>query len=96
MAITNPLARDLKKTQTYMENLSFDPTYEVLTRIPLTLNPVTSNLERPTAFQGNASFVLTYTSSNLTGVAMTIGGTTYNKTLTYDGSNNLTAVSVWT
>jgi len=54
---------------------------------PITLQPLA---------QTNPSFVLTYTGSNLTGVAMTIGSTTYNKTLSYDGSDNLTGVTVWT
>jgi len=46
------------------------------------------------ASKNNPSFVLSYTGSNLTGVAMTIGGSTYNKTLGYTG-DNLTSVSVW-
>ena len=93
--VTNPTARDLKKTQTYMENLSFDPTYEVLTRIPLTLNPVTNNLERPTAIQGNASMILTYDGDgNLTTLAKTVGATTYTKTFTWDGGR-LAGVSTW-
>lgn len=95
MGVTNPTARDLKKTQTYMENLSFDPTYEVLTRIPLTLNPVTNNLERPTAIQGNASMTLTYDGDgNLTILTKTVGGTTFTKTFTWTGGR-LTDISTW-
>ena len=45
--------------------------------------------------QTNPSFVLSYTGSNLTTVEMVISGTTYTKTLGYDGSDNLTTVSVW-
>ena len=45
--------------------------------------------------QNNPSYVLTYTSDELTGIAMTIGTTVYNRTLTWT-SNNLTAMSVWT
>jgi len=48
----------------------------------------------PTA-QTNASYVLTYTSDELTGIAMTIGTTVYNRTLTWT-SNSVTAISVWT
>ena len=48
----------------------------------------------PTA-QTNPSLVLTYDGSNqLTGIAMTISGTTYNRTLTWVGGV-CTAVSVW-
>lgn len=95
MAVQNPSARDTKKTTTYMENLSFDPTYEVLTRIPLTLNPVSNTLERSTAIQGNASIVLTYDADgNLTTLAKTVGATTYTKTFTWSGGN-LTNISTW-
>ena len=47
------------------------------------------------AKKNNPSYVLTYTSDELTGIAMTIGTTVYNRTLTWT-SNNLTAMSVWT
>ena len=43
----------------------------------------------------NPSLVLSYTGSNLTTIQKTIGVVTYTKTLSYDGSNNLTGVSVW-
>ena len=43
----------------------------------------------------NPSLALTYDGSNqLTGIAMTISGTTYNRTLTWVGGV-CTAVSVW-
>jgi len=43
----------------------------------------------------NPSFVLTYdVSDNLTQIDMTIGATTYRKTLGYTGQN-LTSVSTW-
>ena len=49
----------------------------------------------PTA-QTNPSLVLTYDGSNqLTGIALTISGTTYSRTLTWT-NNILTALSVWT
>lgn len=96
MTVTNPTARDIKKTTTYMENMSFDPAYEVLTRIPLTLNPISGSLERSTAIQGNASMTLTYDGDgNLITLAKTIGATTYSKTFTWVGSR-LTTVSTWT
>ena len=95
MAVTNLTARDIKKTTTYMENLSFDPVYEVLTRLPLTVNPVSNSLERPTAIQGNASYTLTYNPSGmLTTLVKTVDGTDYTKTFTWDG-DNLTGISTW-
>ena len=95
MAAVNPDARKLPKTTTYMENMSFDPSYEVLTRIPLTLNPVSGALERTTGIQGNSSATLSYDGSgNLTTLTKTIDGTTYTKTLTWDGGR-LTNISTW-
>jgi len=67
-------------------NIAVDPiTNEVLTQ-PGQLLPTAGH---------NASAVYTYTSSNLTKITKTINGTDYEKTFTYDGSNNLTASSVW-
>jgi YD repeat-containing protein len=95
MGVTNPSARDLKKTVTYMENMSFDPVYEVLTRIPLTQNPISGNLERTVAIQGNPSMTLTYDGSgNLTTLTKTIDATTYTKTFTWD-TGRLTEISEW-
>jgi YD repeat-containing protein len=95
MAVQNPTARDLKKSVTYMENLSFDPSYEVLTRIPLTLNPVSGSLERSTGIQGNPSYALTYDGDgNLATIAKTIGVTTYTKTFSWT-SGNLTGMTAW-
>ena len=95
MTAKNPTSRNLPKTTTYMENLSFDPTYEVLTRIPLTLNPVSNTLERSTAIQGNPSMTLAYDGNgNLTTLTKTIDGTTYTKTFTWD-AGRLTDISTW-
>jgi len=95
MTAKNPTHRNLPKTTTYMENLSFDPTYEVLTRIPLTLNPVSNTLERSTAIQGNPSMTLARDGSgNLTTLTKTIDGTTYTKTFTWD-AGRLTDISTW-
>jgi YD repeat-containing protein len=95
MGVKNPAARDIKKSQVYMENLSFDPAFEVLTRIPLTLNPVSGNLERTTAIQGNPSMTLTYDGSgNLTTLTKTIDGTTYTKVFTWAGGR-ITDISTW-
>lgn len=78
-----------------MENLSFDPVYEVLTRIPLTQNPISGNLERQIAIQGNPSMTLAYDASgNLTTLTKTIDATTYTKTFTWT-NGNLTAISAW-
>jgi len=77
-----------------MENLSFDPDHEVLTRIPITLNPVSGSLERKTGIQGNSSLVLSYTDGNLTTLEKTVGATTYTKTFTWT-ADELTAVSTW-
>lgn len=94
MAIANPSAKDSKKTLVHMENLSFDPTHEVLARIPLTINAVSGASERTTGIQGNSSLVLTYTGDNLTTLEKTVGATTYSKTFTWTG-DNLTGVSTW-
>ena len=94
MAVNNPSAKDAKQTLVAMENLSFDPTFEVLTRLPLTLNPVSGTLERSTDIQGNSSIVFTYTGDNLTKIEKTVGGTTYTKDLTWTGEN-LTGISAW-
>jgi hypothetical protein len=53
--------------------------------------------ENPAPTSGNnPSIVLSYdVNGNLTGVAKTIGTTTYNKTLTYNASNVLTNISSW-
>lgn len=46
--------------------------------------------------KNNGSLVLTYDGSDqITNIALTVGATTYNKTLTWV-SGNCTAVSVWT
>jgi hypothetical protein len=95
MAVKNPTHRNLPKTTTYMENLSFDPTYEVLTRIPLTLNPVSGTLERSTAIQGNPLMTLEFNGEGkLITLTKTIDGTTYTKTFTWDGGR-LTNISTW-
>lgn len=94
MAVKNPTHRKLTKTQMYMENMSFDPDYEVLARIPLTVNPVLNTLERATSIQGNGSLALSYTDGNLTQLDKTVGAVTYRKTFTWTGGN-LTAVSTW-
>ena len=95
MGVNNPDHRKLTKTQVYMENMSFDPTHEVLTRLPLTLNPISGSLERSVAIQGNPSMTLAYDGSgNLTTLTKTIGATTYTKTFTWD-AGRLTDISEW-
>jgi hypothetical protein len=95
MAVKNPDHRKLLKTPMYMENMSFDPDYEVLARIPLTLNPVTGNLERSSGIQGNPSMTLSYDGSgNLTTLTKTINAVTYTKTFTWD-AGVLTDISAW-
>ena len=46
------------------------------------------------ATKNNGSLALTYTGTNLTTIAKTIGGVTYNKTLSYTGAV-LDSVSAW-
>lgn len=95
MAAQNPDHRKLTKSVMYMENLSFDPVYEVLTRIPLTMNTVTGGLERQTSIQGNGSFALSYDGDgNLTTMDKVISGVTYRKTFTWT-AGKLTAISTW-
>ena len=43
----------------------------------------------------NASYVLSYTGSNLTTLQKVINGVTYQKVLSYDGSGNLISMTVW-
>jgi hypothetical protein len=43
----------------------------------------------------NGSFSYTYTSGNLTRIDWLIAGITYRRTLTYDGSDNLSTISAW-
>ena len=95
MTIHTASGKDAKQTLVAMENLSFDTSYEVLSRIPLTLNPVSGNLERPTGIQGNASITLAYdVDGNIETLTKTISGTSYEKTFTWtDGS--LTGISTW-
>jgi hypothetical protein len=60
-------------------------------------NPVpTEEQETPPtdASKNNPSFVFTYTAGDLTGIAMTIGATTYNRTLAYT-NGDLTSMTVW-
>jgi hypothetical protein len=78
-----------------MEHMSWDSIYEILTRLQLTQNPVSGNLERVTAIQGNPSLALTYNEGgNLTQIQKTIDGITYTKTFTWD-VDRLIAVSAW-
>jgi hypothetical protein len=95
MAVTNPTHRDIKKTQVYMEQMSWDDTFEVLTRLALTMNPVTNALERKTAIQGNASLAFTWNSDGtLATMTKTVGAASYRKTFTWtDG--NLTGITTW-
>ena len=62
-----------------------------------TVNLVTKIKETVTTdiTKNNGSFSYSYTGGNLTQIDWTIGGVTYRRTLTYDGSDNLTAMSVW-
>ena len=62
-----------------------------------TVNLVTKIKETvPTdSTQNNGSFSYSYTSGNLIRIDWTIGGVVYRRTLTYDGDDNLTAMSVW-
>ncbi len=95
MAIKNPTHDKLLKTPMYMENMSFDPTYEVLTRIPLTLNPVKGTLERSTSIQGNPTMTLAYDGGgNLITLTKTVDGTTYTKSFTWTGGRP-TDITPW-
>ena len=59
--------------------------------------PVEEQETDPTdSSKNNESFVLTFDGEDqLTNIAMTISGTTYNRTITWT-SNNPTAISAWT
>lgn len=57
--------------------------------------PVEEQEVPPTdAAKNNPSFVFTYTNGDLTGIAMTIGITTYNRALAYT-NGDLTSMTVW-
>lgn len=93
MATNTRSERNLNSMSDLM-NLSFDGEYNVHVVEPLTLNPVTGNLERTVAIQGDGSLKFTYTDGNVTKIEKTIGTKTYTKTLTWtDGV--CTAVSAW-
>ncbi len=47
--------------------------------------------------RNNPSFVFTRNASGyITSIVMTIGVTTFTKTITRDGSNYITGISIWT
>ena len=95
MPVTNPSHRDMKKSREYMEQMSWDDGFEVLTRLGLTMNPVSGSLERDTKIQGNSSLALTWNGDGtLASIVKTIGATSYTKTFTWT-SGNLTAISAW-
>lgn len=78
-----------------LQNTSFDREFGVFVYEPLTLNPVSGDLERSTTIQGNSSFTLSYDiNGNLETIEKVIGATTYTKTLGYS-SGNLVSVSTW-
>lgn len=85
-----------KDSEQTILNHSFDKDFNVLAVEGLVYNPITGTLDRKSEVQGNGSLVLTYDGSgNLETITKTIGTVSYVKTLTYDSSNNLTGVSVW-
>jgi hypothetical protein len=92
----------IKNSEQTVLNTSFDEDFGVLAVEGLVYNPTTCTIDRmvqpgqtlPTSGT-NPSLVLTYTGSNLTTIQKVISGVTYSKSLTYDGSGNLTGVSVW-
>jgi len=93
---------DTSNTEQWALNNSVDREFNVLAVEELVYNPVTGTMDRmvqpgatiPTSGT-NPSLVLSYDGSgNLTGIAKTIGTTTYTKTLTYVASV-LTGVSSW-
>ena len=50
----------------------------------------------PIDASSNASYVITWTGTNVTKITKTIDGVSYERTLSYDGSDNLTGITVWT
>jgi len=95
MVVVNPSHREMKKSREYMEQMSWNDKYEVLARLPLTINPVTDVAELSTAIQGNASFTLAYNGNgNLITLTKTIGAISYVKTFTWD-AGQLTDISTW-
>jgi hypothetical protein len=83
-------------------NDSFDRDFNVNAIEALVFNELTGNLDRmsqpgntlPTS-GNNPAIVLVYTGSLVTSIQKTIGATTYTKSLTYNGSSQLTNVSSW-
>jgi len=96
MAI-NTRERNLN-SQGDLANRSFDGEYDVHVVEPLTLNPVTGNLERTTTIQGNGSLVISNTDEVVAStktITKTIGATSYTKTLSYNAAGDVIAVSAW-
>jgi len=85
----------ISDTEQVLLNKSRDDEFDVLAVEGLSYNPVSGNLERVSDIQGNSSLELVYTGSVLTSIKKAVGGVTYTKTLTYDGSGVLTDVSEW-
>jgi hypothetical protein len=94
MGVANPNNRHNPNSPQQMQQMSFDPEFEVNTVELLSYNPIAQSLERVSAFQGNASKVFSYTDGQLTRIVKTIGSTNYTKDFTWtDG--NLTGISSW-
>jgi YD repeat-containing protein len=85
----------IKNSEQTILNTSFDEDFGVLAVELLSHNPISDTLERVSSIQGNPSLALTYDGSDqLTTIEMTIGSTTYTKTLTWtDGL--VTNISTW-
>jgi len=86
------------QTPQELQNQSFDRDYQVNVVESMTVNPVTGNIERPVAIQGNASISITESvlgSVTTKVITKTIGSTSYQKTITQDSSDNSVSVSTW-
>jgi len=81
-----------------LQNQSFDRDYQLNVVESMTVNPVTGNIERPVAIQGNASLSISESVDGTVTTKMitkTIGTDTYTKTVAIDSSDNSVTVSTW-
>lgn len=86
------------QTPQELQNQSFDRDYQVNVVESMTVNPVTGNIERPVAIQGNASISITESvlgSVTTKMITKTIGTDTYTKTIAINSSDNSVTVSTW-
>jgi len=95
---TQRVVNQTTHTSQAMDNWSFDQDFKENTVESLTFNPVSGQLERATAIQGNPSMVVSYNAAgDVVKLEKTIGSTTYTKTFSNTDTTVATTmnISVW-